>query len=326
MVVCIIGFALFFLSLLFTYLIRQFSIKRNILDVPNQRSLHQLPTPRGGGLAFILTFYLAVFVLWFNHFIHLNILLVLVGGIPIACIGYCDDVFGVKAQWRACVHLFSAVWGLYFLGTTSSLFFIFAIFVTVWFVNLYNFMDGIDGLAGMEAVFVSAAMGLILFLHGFNGSSFVCFALTFSVLGFLVFNWPPAKIFMGDVGSGFLGYIFAMLMWVTNSQHQISPPVWWILLSVFILDASYTLIHRMIQKKKWWLAHREHAYQRLTQSGFSHKKITLGILLINVFICLPLAEIYLNLHQMVRGMFYLMLLSSASWFVWVYLIKKYKIV
>jgi len=326
MVLFLVAFILFFLSLFFTYLIRKFSLKKNILDVPNQRSLHQLPTPRGGGLAFVLTFYLALLLLWLNHFVHVTVFLPLLGGIPIACVGYCDDVFGVKAHWRACVHVFSAAWGFYFLGGASTLFFMFAIFITVWFVNLYNFMDGIDGLAGMEAVFVSSVAGIILFLHGFNGISYVCFALASSVLGFLIFNWPPAKIFMGDVGSGFLGYVFAMLMWITNTQHQLPFPVWWILLSIFILDAGYTLIRRMIQKKKWWLAHREHAYQCLTQSGFSHKKVTLSILFVNVLICVPLADVYLNLHQRIGNLFYLILVLSVFWTAWFYIVKKYSVI
>src|SRR3990167_1117600 len=216
------------LSFYFTHLIRLFSIKKNILDIPNQRSSHQMPTPRGGGLAFVSLFYAVIFVLRVIHFIPLTVFLSLLGGIPIAVIGYCDDMFGVSSKWRTCVHFFSALWGIAWLGGVPFLnfgeitfhfpvlFFIFATFITVWFINLYNFMDGIDGLAGMEAIFVSLAACSMLMASGFYAVAFICFALTLSVSGFLFFNWPPAKIFMGDVGSGFLGFIFAELMWITN--------------------------------------------------------------------------------------------------------------
>jgi Fuc2NAc and GlcNAc transferase len=328
---------LFLFSVFFTYLIRTFSLRKNIVDVPNHRSSHQIPTPRGGGLAFVILFYAAVFVLWFLQIIHSHLLLSLLGGIPVAVVGYCDDVLGVKASWRALVHLLSALWGLAWLGGVPFLyfgqstfhapvlFFIFAAFITVWFINLYNFMDGIDGLAGMEAVFVSFVAGSILMASGFYPVAYVCFALTCAVAGFLVFNWSPAKIFMGDIGSGFLGFIFADLMWITNNHHQLSFPIWWILLSVFIIDASYTLIHRMIQKKNWKQAHREHAYQRLVQSGLSHKAVVLSILCINFLVCLPILEIYLHLFRIDFIVFYFILLLSMFWVGWFYITKKYQV-
>jgi Fuc2NAc and GlcNAc transferase len=149
--------------------------------------------------------------------------------------------------------------------------------------------------------------------------------MTFSVLGFLIFNWPPAKIFMGDVGSGFLGFVFADLMWITNNHHQLSFSTWWILLSIFIMDASYTLIYRMIQKKNWRTAHREHAYQRLIQAGFSHKKITLAVLGINLLVCFPVVTIYAHSNSDVLFAF-LMLILSVFWVAWFFIIRKYQAV
>ena len=317
-------FTLFLSSLLLTYCVRIFSLKKNILDIPNQRSLHQLPIPRGGGLAFVTLFYIVIFLLRMNHLIPRNVLLALLGGIPIACVGYWDDIAGVKARWRALAHVLSAVWGLSFIEIHSFLFFAFSVVIIVWFVNLYNFMDGIDGLAATEAVFVSAVAGSILLLNGFDEMAYVCFALCFAVLGFLMLNWPPAKIFMGDVGSGFLGYVFGIMMLVTHSQHQLSIPIWCILLSVFIVDASYTLMHRMMQKKKWWLAHREHGYQRLAQSGLSHRYVTIGILCTNVFICLPLALIYREFNNYFIHIFYIISLLICFGLVWFSIIKKDK--
>src|SRR3989338_530486 len=337
MIFVVVAFTLFALSLLFTFLVRQFSLKKNIVDVPNQRSSHALPTPRGGGLVFVFLFYTVVFILYFTHFIQLKIFMSLLGGVPIAVIGYCDDVLSVNALWRATIHLLSAIWsiawlhGVSFLNFNGHIFYapvlcsILAVFITVWFVNLYNFMDGIDGLAGMEAVFVSFVAGCILISHGFYAISFICFALTFSVLGFLFFNWPPAKIFMGDVGSGFLGFIFADLMWITNNYHQLSFPFWWILLSVFIGDASYTLIYRMIQKKNWKQAHREHAYQRLTQAGVTHKHMTLSIFVINLLICLPAVDIYSHLHNDILMILYFVTIASIFWLAWFFITRQYNI-
>lgn len=319
-------------SYVLTRCIYFYALKKNILDIPNERSSHQLPTPRGGGLAFVFLFYVVLIVLFLNQLISSNIFIALLGGIFIAGIGYCDDLFHVKSHWRALTHLLSAAWGLAWLHGIPHLFFgsqyfyapvllfILAIIVTVWFINLYNFMDGIDGLASMEAVFVSFAAGCFLFFSGFVDTALICFALTFSVLGFLIVNWPPAKIFMGDIGSGFIGYILAMLMWITNNQHQLAFPIWWILLSLFIADASFTLIYRMIQKKSWLSAHKEHAYQRLTQSGFSHLQVTLGMLFINLFICLPLCFFYLHItRSTIAGLLFLIILSL--WLTW-FLISK----
>src|SRR3989338_247332 len=317
----LLGAIVFFLSLCLTYFILMISFKKNILDFPNDRSLHQKPIPRGGGLAFVILFYVALVFLWIFHFIQLSVFLALLCGIPIACIGYCDDLFGVRARWRALIQVASAMAGLAILGVASSVFYIFAVFVTVWFTNLYNFMDGVDGLAGTQAIFVSAAAGSMLYFLGQVGVAYVCFSLTFSVLGFLVFNWPPAKIFMGDAGSGFLGYLFAMLMWITNNQHALSISTWWILFAVFLSDASFTLIYRLLQKKTWYEAHREHAYQRLVQSGISHRRITLGILCVNVIICLPLAEFSIHLQYPIL-ILYATLIFSGFWLIWFTIIRK----
>lgn len=306
---------LFSLSVITTHAVKILCIKKNILDIPNQRSAHHIPVPRGGGLSFVILFYAALTVLYFNHIILLSTLLSLLGGLAVATIGYVDDLFRVKARWRAFIHVLSAVWGLSFLEL-SPLEFLFAVFLVTWFINLYNFMDGIDGLAAVEAVFVSAAMSGILLLQGIFGIAFICFVLCFLLLGFLAHNWSPAKIFMGDVGSGFLGYVFGILMWTTNTQYHVSFLVWSILLSVFIIDSSNTLMRRMFKKEVWWLPHRDHLYQQFTRSGNTHQSITLAIFAINCLVCLPLALIAIKL-QFVALVFYafsLFIIFSICWY------------
>jgi len=308
----------FLLSAGLTYLVRNLSLHYQILDTPNQRSSHIVPLPRGGGLAFFFVFYAILIWLFVFHVIEKNIFLSLLGGIPIAIIGYCDDLLEMKTSIRLAVQLLSSVWGLYWLHL-PFLFFVIACISSVWLVNLYNFMDGIDGLAGSEAVFVSGVAGLLLWIHGFYSNALVCLLITSSVMGFLVWNWQPAKIFMGDVGSGLLGYWFAMLIWTTKIQHQLSMDVWIILLSVFLIDATMTLLHRMKQKKKWYAAHREHAYQRLVQAGFAHQTVTLFILSINVLICVPL----IFCHFLVMSPVALGLFLMGGWLMWYRIVRRY---
>jgi len=157
-------------------------------------------------------------------------------------------------------------------------------------------MDGIDGLAASEAIFVLAVAGSVLLFQGNVGVGRLCLGLAFAVVGFLYWNWKPAKIFMGDIASGFLGYCFAILMWATASTHALPLLFWLILLSVFLIDTTYTLLRRMIQRKKWYSAHREHIYQQVVQKFFSHDQMTLIIISINIVVLLPIAVYILKMH------------------------------
>ncbi|NCX93902.1 MAG: glycosyltransferase family 4 protein, partial [Gammaproteobacteria bacterium] len=299
----LIAGVLFLIAMGLTYGVRKLALKKSILDIPNHRSSHRVPTPRGGGLGFVVAFYVGLFLLRILHRVDTSLFLALLGGILVAWIGYRDDRGEVKARWRALVQLLAAIWGIYWLGGASHWDFgvgvisipfvlsVLAVIATVWFINLYNFMDGIDGIAGMETVFAATAAGIFLGLQGSELAS-VCVVFAASTLGFLVWNWPPAKIFMGDIGSGFLGYVFAMLIWASNNTHQLSLPFWITLFFIFIFDTTYTLIYRIIQGKKWYLAHREHGYQRLVQAGFSHRTVTVGVLILNLVLAWPFALLY----------------------------------
>ena len=147
----------------------------------------------------------------------------------------------------------------------------------VWFINLYNFLDGIDGYAGSEAVFLGLA-GFLLF----NDTHFL--VLIFSTLGFLVWNWHKAKIFMGDVGSTLLGYNIAIFTIYYANQESENFWIWIILFSLFIFDATFTLFRRYKNSEKLSQAHKKHAYQRLTQSGWSHSKVTIYSIFVNILL------------------------------------------
>jgi len=165
----------------------------------------------------------------------------------------------------------------------------FYILTLVWFLNLYNFMDGIDGIACIEAITVAIAAGLIVLFHGDNTYSQILFTLAACVSGFLVWNWPPAKIFMGDASSGFLGFTLGLIAIITSQENSINLWSWFILLSVFIVDATYTLVRRIVNGDKWYEAHRSHAYQILARKFSSHKKVSVGVFFINLIWLFPLA-------------------------------------
>ncbi len=287
-------FFAFIASLTLTCFIRRYAISRQIMDIPNSRSSHTVPTPRGGGLAFVIVFLCSVLFMGMTSAIGMKLMLALLGGGLIAFMGWMDDHKCLPVLPRIAAHFAAALWAVYWLGgfpsmklgfTTlhlGSMGYPLAILGTVWMINLYNFMDGIDGLAGGEAVTVSGGAALLFFISGNTSMAILCLFLTVSAGGFLVLNWPPAKIFMGDVGSGFLGYTFAVLALASENMRDVPLIAWMVLLSVFIVDATATLVKRILQGKKFTEAHREHGYQKLVQSGFSHGKVTLWITAINL--------------------------------------------
>jgi Fuc2NAc and GlcNAc transferase len=277
-----IYFALFVFSLFGTYIIRWYSIKKSILDIPNERSSHSVAVPRGGGLAIITTFYIGLF--YFKDVIDSSLFGALLCAIPIAIISIVDDIFTLSSKLRFLIQSFSAMGALYYLGGVDKIDFIvftvegswlniIAFIAIIWLTNLYNFLDGIDGYASVEAITV----GLGIFLLFQNSLGLVIVVASF---GFLYFNWQKASIFMGDVGSATLGFIFAVFVFSDTSDGNIY--IWMVLLSLFWMDATITLIRRAIQKEKLTQAHKKHAYQRLAQGGFSHSRIVIYAGSINI--------------------------------------------
>ena len=223
------------------------------------------------------------------------------GGLAVAGIGFIDDHFAVPARLRLLVHFAAAGWALWRLNGMGPLHLggliwdwgwvgqLVALVGLVWMINLYNFMDGIDGLAGLEGVSVSALGGLLLAWGGLGGLAGCALVLAAASAGFLVWNWPPAKIFMGDVGSGFLGFVFGVLAISSAKERPWLLWPWLILLSVFIVDSTFTLVRRFITGARWYEAHCSHAYQHVARRCGSHSKVTLTIAAINVVWLFPLS-------------------------------------
>ncbi|WP_018693944.1 MraY family glycosyltransferase [Algicola sagamiensis] len=292
-----------FLSLVATYFLRMYAIKRNVMDIPNQRSSHDVPTPRGGGVAIVVCFLSVLVWLMANQVVSLFWSIgLLTAGMMVALIGLMDDHGHIPARWRLCVHMIAASFVLYSLGGLPPLEIVgyqidlgipgnlLAVLAMTWVVNLYNFMDGIDGIAGVEAITANLIAGLIMFfIIDSPELAYVNWIMAAAVLGFLFWNFPPAKIFMGDAGSGFLGFVLAAFAVISA---QVNPDmfwVWMILLGVFIVDATVTLFRRVIRGQKFYEAHRSHAYQNMSRYFRSHLKVTACVAAINLFFLAPFA-------------------------------------
>ena len=274
------------LSYLGVYSIRRYAERRQILDQPNDRSSHSIPTPRGGGLAIVI---LVIGVsLWSALETGLDRgLIYTVGGVIVAWLGWRDDLHSLSPWIRFAgqgIVAAISIFGLgYFKVVTIPMFGelqlgVVGIIITfLWIIgltNAYNFMDGIDGMAG--GVALSAGLGWMwLASNMHNAFAFwVTLAISASSLGFLGHNWSPAKIFMGDVGSTFLGYSFAVLPLIASTHGGDALLLGTLLMWTFIMDAGVTFIGRLIKRENIFSAHRSHLYQRLVIAGYKHTTIS----------------------------------------------------
>ncbi len=282
-------------SLALTGVVRRYALARAVLDVPNARSSHTVPTPRGGGLAVAAVVLGGTLAAAAAGRTPWRVAAAVAGGgALVAWIGWRDDRRHVAAPVRAAVHLVAAVWAVAWLGGLPAMALgggrvalgaaggALAALGVVWCVNLYNFMDGIDGIAGTEAVTTAGAFGAILLAAGGESLGIPWLLVAGASAGFLYWNRPRARIFMGDVGSGFLGYVLAVLALATeNARSAPGVALLTLLLAVFVVDATVTLARRVARGERWAEAHRSHAYQRAVQSGMTHGQVTLAVLAAN---------------------------------------------
>lgn len=308
-------------------MVRRYALARSLLDIPTPRSSHTKPTPRGAGLAISVVIVAALLGLALDRRIPTDIAMAFAGGIMVAAIGWLDDRSEVPAWSRACVHLAAAFWALYWLGGFPALQFgpavvqlggvgtLVAGLGIAWWVNLYNFMDGTDALAGVQGVCAGVMGAALLAMDAQYGLSILSLVVAAACAGFLAWNWPPAKIFMGDVGSGLLGYMFGVLAVASELQGASPALLWWILLALFVADATYTLINRLFGAEIWYAAHRSHAYQRLVERGLSHKQVAVAAGALNVVVLWPVAYVAhldRDLSPAAAGCIYVLL-----WFLWI---------
>jgi len=291
------------LSFVLTWLLRRYALASSLMDVPNARSSHSVPTPRGGGVAIVICFLLAVLGLALTGHVDSATAYALCGaGGLVAVVGFLDDHGHIAARWRLLGHFAAATWALFWMGGLPAISMfgtvvdlgwfghVMAAIYLVWLLNLYNFMDGIDGIASVEAVCACVGGALLYaWLGSTAGSVITVLSLAAAVIGFLIWNFPPARIFMGDAGSGFLGITLGVL---SLQAAAASPQLFWawlILLGVFVVDATFTLLRRLLRGERVYEAHRSHAYQYASRHYGRHLPVTLAVTAINLLWLLPIA-------------------------------------
>jgi Fuc2NAc and GlcNAc transferase len=291
-------------SILLTWAVRLLAVNLGFLDHPNERSSHVIPTPHGGGLAIVVVAISALAVLALRGQISaLDFAVLAGGGLLVALVGLIDDWRPLSTHVRLAVHFGAALIAVTcFQGVPSILIgdhlvslgwlgYPLGVLGIVWSLNLFNFMDGIDGLAASEGAFVSIAGALVLAAgNEMEGIRYAGLLLGTACCGFLVWNWPPATIFLGDVGSGYLGYSLVCLAIIAARDNPIALFVFVILGAVFVVDATVTFVRRIARNERYDVGHRTHGYQRLSRRWGSHRPVTAILMMINLSVLLPAAH------------------------------------
>ena len=291
--------------------------KWDLIDKPNYRSSHTAPTPSGGGIGLVVAGSLAGVYLLAAHRSFRYGFVVLVISCMLALVGLKDDRNPMPARWRLGIQVVMGATLLFVLGGlpemqrfvnawfSRTLIYAFLLLVIVWWINLFNFMDGIDGLAAMQTIFMllGGVAILVLLRRDVIADPIIIWMLCVAggTAGFMLLNWAPAKIFMGDVGSIYLAFMLLSfgLLTIRNIMVPVATglSMWAILGATFATDATITLITRMLTNKRWHEAHRTHLYQRLARRFGSHSGVMLMYLAVNLLWLLPIAFICTQIPQ-----------------------------
>lgn len=299
------------ISFILTHQMRKYAHNKGLIDTPNDRSSHTLPTPRSGGNAIVLSFCAGLIIYSLSltdESIPFWIWGLMGSGFLVAMIGWIDDHGHIAARWRLLIHFITATWSCYWLEahrlppipvlgfeiTLEWLAVPFVMLYLVWMLNLYNFMDGINGIASIEVISVGLGIAVLSFLVTNPMSEpgiyiSIVALLMAATMGFIPWNFPNAKIFMGDAGSGFIGMVLGSL---SIQAIWLAPQLFWcwlIMLGVFVADATTTLVCRVMNNERAHEAHRNHAYQYASRVYNSHTIVTSCIAAINICFLLPLA-------------------------------------
>jgi Fuc2NAc and GlcNAc transferase len=280
---------------------RRMALAHAVLDLPNERSSHSVATPRGGGIAIVFVVTAAAVALGAAGLLPLPLCYAVLGGLVVAAAGFADDRRPLRPAVRLAAHFAAALWAVYWLGGLPALQigahavqlqgvgYCIAVLTVVWTLNLFNFMDGIDGIAATEAIFIAAAGAIIGIGGSASPAGTLGIVLAAACAGFLLWNWPPAKIFLGDVGSGYIGYVLSVLALSSGHQNPVNAWVWLLLGGAFFADATVTLTRRTLRHERVHVAHRTHAYQHLALRWRSHFAVTASLALVNLLVLLPCA-------------------------------------
>ncbi len=293
--------AIFLATALGTGLYWKLALQARLLDFPVSRSAHKQPVPVGGGIAMVVVFAAAAGYFFSTGLLSFAQLMIAFAAVAIGLIGLIDDFRHLHVGVRMPLQLLAAVWVVLWLGPVAPIDFggvvlanplllgILAVLALLWLLNLYNFMDGIDGLAGAELLFVTFLSFLLVIKSGDQVVSGLSATLFAAGAGFLVWNWPPARLFMGDAGSSFIGFILGVLALFSMGAGSLTVWTWVILLALFIADTAVTLARRYWRGDKWYEGHSCHAYQHAARRFNSHRKVTISVVVINSLWLAPLA-------------------------------------
>jgi len=334
MFLTVIIFLVLFVSYFGVGIFCHWANRRQIFDIPSERSSHDEPMPRGGGLVIVLITLLGG--CFFYIFTEPNLSerafwSYIGGGFLVASVSWIDDLFGLSYRIRFLVQGVAALLAVWGIGIPPVIFvshleWMGGIFAFLWIIgltNAYNFMDGIDGMAGGQAVVAGVGWWILGTWCGYSFVGALGFLLAFSCLGFLGHNWSPARIFMGDVGSAFLGYSFALL---SLFGAQLDPNLFWFgcfLVWPFIFDTVFTFVRRFCNKENVFQAHRSHLYQRLVIRNVTHPKVVVLYIFL-ALLCGIMGLLILNqwLWPKWIGIFFIVLFSIGLWLFVVWLEKK----
>lgn len=301
-----------------------FASKHGPYATPNYRSLHQKVIPRGAGLAVAFTALLGYLYLYFDYGLPVAQLMVyVIGGVVVAAMGAADDRLDIRARYRMPFQFLTAGWICYWLRGLAPVDLGFAVIdlgyfghvalfaALIWFYNLYNFIDGIDGMASSATIFICGALGTLMFFKHALVLGLILTLLGVSSAGFLVFNWPPARMFLGDAGSSFMGYILSAVF--VESLWQNAASIWWWLIigGFYFADTTLTTVVRLLKVPGWYRPHRSHAYQNLARMWNSHRKVVLMVMMINLFWVTPLLLLSLRYEAWTIGVTVLVYIPLA---------------
>ncbi|MBI1731277.1 MAG: glycosyltransferase family 4 protein [Gammaproteobacteria bacterium] len=324
----VLSFLLVFpLSVFLTWAILGYVSRRNMLDVPGERSLHSVPTPRGGGLAIAICILGGAAILAAMGEIPRSLALSMIaGGAVVATLGWIEDRAGLAPAIRGMGYLCAAALSVWLLGGLERIEigtgnlelgwagFPLAVLGLAWLTNLYNFMDGADGIAAAQGITAGGFAAVLFGGAGQGGAAALCAIIAAACAGFLVFNRPPARLFMGDVGSCLLGYSFGVLAVFGEHSGAVPLPAWLLLLLVFAVDASLTLVRRLLRGERWYSPHRSHAYQLLVRSGLGHRGLLAGFLAVNALILGPLVLLAASRGALPAAALSATLVAVIAWF------------
>lgn len=308
---------------------RRFALRRGIIARVSARGLHDRIVPRGGGLVFGVVFTATVLLAWtLDWILPYQGAALAGGGLGAVVVGFFDDLYEIPATRKLVLHAALSAWLFFVLRgemtmlmpeqgglALRALALALMLFVPMWLINVFNFIDGIDGLAGGAAVFVSITAALIIWLTGGPAELVIAFAtLGAAVVGFMPMNLPQAKVFMGDAGSIFLGYTVAALLLLSVITGALSVWTWVAMLSYYIGDTTTTTLSRMfLVPHKWYGVHRSHAYQNVARVKQSHALVTYGVAAYNILWVLPLALLSALRPELAVGSAVIALIPPVLW-------------